>query len=63
MSWKATATSGLGKRVKRPSASIALAPLRTSSAGWPIITRVPRQRSLERDRSVAAPTHEAMWTS
>ena len=32
---------GLGKRVNRPSSSIALAPWLVSSPGWAIMTRVP----------------------
>ena len=44
-SWKATTYCGLGKRVKSPSFSIATAPAFTSSAGCPIMTRVPDQRS------------------
>jgi len=40
-SWKASAWVGCGKRVKRPSSSIALAPAPISSPGWAIMTRVP----------------------
>ena len=42
---------------------IASAPLTVSSAGWPTITSVPRQRSFSCASSVAAPTHELMWMS
>jgi hypothetical protein len=42
---------------------MAAAPVPISSAGWPTMTSVPRQRSFARASSVAAPTQEDMWTS
>ena len=63
LSWTATEKSGFGNRLNRPSAIIARAPCTVSSAGWPIISTVPRQRSFIRARSVAAPVQPAMCTS
>ncbi len=59
----ATHTAGLGKRANSPSLSNASAPRPRSSAGWPIITSVPRQRSLMPASTRAVPTKIDMWAS
>ena len=56
LSWIATAKSGRGKRLSSPARIMARAPRTRSSAGCPIMTSVPRQRSLPRASKVAAPT-------
>jgi hypothetical protein len=63
LSWIAIAKSGLGNFVKSPSSIISRAPPPASSAGWPTMTSVPAQWLFPRERSVAAPTHDAMWMS
>ena len=63
VSWMARAKSGLGKRFRKPSPTIARAPLTISSAGCPTKTSVPCHRSFARESIVAAPIHEAMWIS
>ncbi len=59
----ANAASGLGKRVNRPSASMALAPDTISSAGWPMNISVPFHWSLSATSVRAVPSQLAMWMS
>ena len=58
-SCKDSAKSGRGKRVNRPSSSIALAPATISSAGWAMNIKVPFHWSF-RPRSVFA-NHGGKW--
>ena len=59
----ANAKSGFGKRLKRPSSTIACAPETNSSDGWPTNSSVPCQRSLRATSAFAVPTQLAMCTS
>ena len=55
--------SGLGKRVNRPSATMALAPPSPSSAGWPTNISVPLHWSFMSSRVLATATQTDMWMS
>ena len=54
---------GLGKRVNRPSSSIALAPWLVSSPGWATMTRVPDHWLRIAASRRAVPIHAAIWVS
>ena len=55
-------TSGRPKRSKMPSATIARAPVPSSSAGWATTISVPAQESSAAS-SAAAPSRQVTWTS
>ena len=63
LSWKAMAWLGLGKRVNRPSSSIALAPWLVSSPGWATMTRVPDHEVRIATSRRAVPTQAVIWVS
>ena len=59
----ASATSGTGRRLNRPSSTISWAPSPVSSAGWNSVIRVPFHRSRWSAMSVAMPVMAAMCRS
>ena len=60
--WPST-TSGLGKRVNRPSSIMARAPCAVSSPGWKTAISVPRQVSRRCENSAVTPISHATCMS